>query len=213
MASLLAMPSRAQELTYDVGVVARLASDTVYHGTTETFGEPSIGLDLQWQPTGGVVLGLEAHAATVGAVRQRHSSVSAYLGYGRAFADRWFIDGAIARREFPSSPKPWQYTEVKAQLSHERGFSLSLDYAPDYYAHNTEAFALELNQRAFFRPGWFYHASVGAVELSNERFTDYHYASVGGGFARGRYSLDLSYGWNSEDGVDQFGPEPLRSPE
>ncbi|MEO0574530.1 MAG: hypothetical protein AAF004_03640 [Pseudomonadota bacterium] len=188
------------------------ASDVIYHGTTETMGQPSVGINAQWQPNDWFFAGFEAHTARVKTVRQRQNSYSGYVGGVWTLNDQWAVNLSVQHREFPGGVKAWEFTELKTELSHENGFKARLDYSPNYYAHKTESYVAEFGGTTFFRPNLYYEWQIGAVTLQSERFTDYQYARLGIGYTRQRMTLDLSYGWNSEDGQPQFGLAPLRSP-
>ncbi|MEL7536530.1 MAG: hypothetical protein AAFZ58_02505 [Pseudomonadota bacterium] len=210
VSACLAAPLCAQ--ADDFGLVIQASTDTIYHGTTETFGEPSIGINAQWQPDENLFVGIEAHTSQVDGVRQRHSSYGAYVGTAWELDDNWLVNVAVQHREFPGAPKEWASTELKAEITNKKGFALRLDYSPDYYSHDTEAFVAEIGQQRFVTDQAFYSWKAGAVHLSNDRFFDYQFAEIGAGFAHRRYTVSLAYGWNSEDGRDLFGAEPVRSP-
>lgn len=195
----------------DVGVVVQSATDTIYHGTRETGGEPAFAASITWQPSSRFFLGASGRLSPVGQGRQRHSSYDLFAGTAWSLGERWLSTVAVQRREFPGAPKAWQYTEYKLELQHTNGFRGRLDYAPDYYAHDTQAAILELEKTTFLSEHWYWNLQWGVAELSRAELDDYHYARIGGGYTAGRLTLDLSYGWNSDDGTVLFGPGPLRS--
>lgn len=195
------------------GIVTQVSSDWIYHGTTETRGEPTVGINLEWHPNRHWFVGLEAHEARTSAERQRERSIMGYLGFGWQAAPDWYATISLQQREFPGSTKEWDLTEVEVELSHQGGFSLAVDYSPDYYEHNTTAVATELKYRHRFGQQRTLYGTVGALEFGRRGLPDYRYAQVGGTVSWGSTSLDLSYGWNSADGDTRFGREAIRSPE
>ncbi|MEM8548948.1 MAG: hypothetical protein AAGF46_12385 [Pseudomonadota bacterium] len=195
-----------------IGFVVQSASDTIYHGTPETGGEPFLATTLTWQATDLFFAGASARVSPVPNQRQRHHSYDLFAGTSLAIDSNWLTTFSAVRREFPGSQKAWQYTEYRLELAHERGFQVRLEYAPDYYAHKTEATVLELRNTHFLGRHSYWQIGAGGVALSRKNLPDYYYAELGVGVSSARWTLDVSYGWNSEDGSDLFGGPPIRSP-
>jgi len=196
----------------DIEVVALASSDWWYHGTTETGGNPAIGLAIDWEISDRVFVGVEAHQAEVDSVSQRHRSVMVYAGSGLAVTDQWYLSGTVAHREFPGSATEWDFTEFTVALNYSGVWTFSLDYSPDYYEHNTQAWTTELGYRRDLGERFFAYASVGAVTLTSSRFTDYRFGQLGGGVRWRRAVLDLSYRANSEGDSTSFGRADLSDP-
>ncbi|MEL6869152.1 MAG: hypothetical protein AAFO81_05075 [Pseudomonadota bacterium] len=195
----------------DIGVVLQSASDTIYHGTPETRGDPSFAASVTWQPHKRFFAGTSGRLSPVSSERQRHSSIDVFVGTAWSIGDDWLSTLSVQRREFPGAPKAWQYTEYKVELTRFDGWRASLDFALDYYAHNTRAAIVELEKTTFWSDHWYWQVQAGAAELSATRLDDYHYARISSGYTAGRVTAELSYGWNSEDGTIIFGPGQLRS--
>lgn len=197
----------------DTRVVVQAASDWVYHGTTETFSQAALGANIEWQGRSAFFAGVEAHQGVTPATQQRHRAVMAYAGYSQRFSEHWHGSATFARRFFPGAFKEWNYNELKLELAHASGWSMKLDYAADYYDHDTTALVGEVGYRRAFGEQQYGFASGGAAQLGAERFSDYEFARLGAGWSKARVNVEVSYGWNSEDGRPQFGDERLRSAE
>ena len=199
--SLLAGIAHANELE----IVALASSDYIYHGTTETNGNPAVGFAIDWQVTQRGFFGVEAHQAEVDGQPQRHRSVMVYAGAGFELGTDWFATAVVTHREFPKAVKEWDFTEFRLQLDHQSGWGATFDYSPDYYEHKTEAYTAEVRYQRELNESLYLHGSIGAVELSARRFTDYRYGTIGLGYRLGNAVLDLSYLVNSEGDSADFG--------
>ncbi len=197
----------------EIGVIINAASDWIYDGTTETQGEPSIGINAEWRLLQSLFLGFDAREADVRRNRQRQRSVGAYIGLDQTFGNDWYTSFSIQHREFPGSLAEWDFTEFIFQLAYQDNWLLSLDYSPDYYERDTEGYGGTLSYSHNFNRNTYWSAQVGSQQLSEQRFTDYHYANIGIGYSASRLNVDLSYGWNSENGTILFGQQPLLSPQ
>ncbi len=187
-------------------MVAQFSSDWVYRGTTETAGEPSLGLNIEWQATPTVFFGLETHQAREVGDRQRQRSVMAYIGSGFELSENWFATATIAHREYPGSTIEWDFTELGIDVSHSSGLGFALDYSPNYYEHDTPSIAAELrySKRLVKRAYWY--AELGAVELTAKNtFDDHQYAALGLGGSVRTFNLDIAYRWNSLGSDGRFG--------
>ncbi len=196
----------------DLEIVALASSDWWYHGTTETGGNPAIGFALDWEISDRVFAGIEAHQAEVDGPAQRHRSFLFYAGTGAPLTDDWYLSGIVSHREFPGSGREWDSTEFSVALDHIKGWTVSLDYSPNYYEHKTQAWITELGYRRDLGERFFAYASIGAVTLTSSRFTDYRFARVGGGVRWRRAVLDVSYRANSEGDSESFGAAALSDP-
>lgn len=206
--SLCSAVALAEPAAGSLGFVTQISSDWLYHGTTETLGEPVLGINAEWQSNGATFAGIEAHQARMPAEPQRQRSVMAYLGTGFALSESWFTTLSVQHREFPGSVKEWDFTEVSIDLAHRSGFGLRMDYAPDYYEHDIRAFAAEVRLSRPITPRSYWYAEVGALELSNEQsFDDHQYAQLGVGTSVSSLNLDLAYVWNSQGRDNTFGRE------
>lgn len=198
----------------EFGLVVQAASDWIYDGTTETRGEPSIGINGEWRPQSVIFLGFEAHQAKVAArtKQQGERSVAIYAGADHTFGKTWYTDLSLQHRAFPGAAIVWNFTEVALQLAYRDNWSLKLDYSPDYYKRNTTAFGTELAYTDNISSHSYWSLQVGMQELSEPQFIDYHYARFGVGISAALLNLDLSYGWNSEDESIRFGNQLIASP-
>ncbi len=197
-----------------LSVVAQASSDWLYHGVSETAGEPAVGVNAEWQLTPMLFIGVEAHEAHLpsGVVRQRQRSVMAYAGMGAALNDSWYASASLLHRAFPESRKSWDFSELQATLSHRNGLTVTASFSPDYYDHRTKAYHFELGYRRSFRDRAYGFTRLGALELTSERFTSYRHATLGGGLSLGRLNVELGYAWTSASSSDDFGRAPIDSP-
>lgn len=196
----------------DVEITAKAATDWMYHGTTETGGNPVAGLAFDWQLSEHSFVGLEAHQAEVESQPQRHRSVMIYAGTGRALSREWYGTISVSHREFPKSAREWDFTEFRLQLDHQNGWSITLEHSPNYYEHNTRSYAGELSYRRNLSNRFYTYASIGALELSGQQSSDYQYGQIGAGVRWGQVVLDLAYRANTEGDDGNFGQAALSDP-
>ena len=196
----------------EVEIVALASSDYIYHGTTETGGNPAAGLAIDWQVTPRTFFGVEAHQAEVDGQPQRHRSVMVYAGAGFELGADWFATATVTHREFPKAVKEWDFTEFRVQLDHQSGWGASFDYSPDYYEHDTEAYVAEVRYQRDLNPNLYVYGALGALEFSADQFTDYRFGTVGFGYRLGPVVLDLAYLANSEGDDTEFGRAAYSDP-
>lgn len=211
---LCSVPSnmvQAADKSGNLSLVAQTSSDWIYHGTSETLGEPTIGLNAEWQTPAGVFVGIEAHVAEQSnktSDRQRQRSVMAYLGRGFEWGTDWFATVTLAHREFPGSAKEWDFTELGFNLNHSSGLDFTVDYSPDYYEHNTPSVAFEARYSKTLGKQSYWYAEAGLVELTaSNTFDDHHYAALGFGASVKSINFDLAYRWNNRGSSSNFGRE------
>ena len=109
----------------------------------------------------------------------------------------WLASGALRYRKFFNSNKEWDYWEFSTKLRSRNGFAVSVDYAPDYYAHNTRAIVTQIEQFHEFNNRWYGVGSAGYAEFSEA--PDYGFASVGVGLRMGRSTAEVNFDWHSLD--------------
>ncbi|MEM7281555.1 MAG: hypothetical protein AAF438_07995 [Pseudomonadota bacterium] len=203
----------AQE-SANLSLVVLATSDWTYHGVSETRGEPSVGINLDWQPTRHLFLGVEAHQGRVSAERQREGSVMGYIGTGWSLSENWYGTLALQQREFPGSTKEWDITEFTTSFTHDSGLRASLSYSPDYYEHNTEAANIEIGYVHQSNRRWHWSFEAGTTEFFEDepRFVDYQYARAGIGLSFGRSNVNVAYAWTNASATETFGAESNESP-
>ncbi len=211
---VLSQPLAAYEnVSGEFGLVVQAVSNWVYDGTTETRDEPSIGINGEWRIKPTVFLGFEAHEASTVAEQQRERSIAAYIGIDRTLGKGWYTALSLQHREFPGSEIEWDFTELIFQVAYQKNWSLKLDYSPDYYERDTAAYGAELDYVRNFNSQSYWSVQVGVQEQVDSQFIDYEFVRFGIGLSTGSFNIDLSYGWNSEDGNVLFGNELILSPE
>jgi uncharacterized protein (TIGR02001 family) len=198
----------------EFGLIVQAASDWIYDGTTETRSEPSIGINGEWRLQPTVFLGFEAHDARVAAKakRQGERSIAIYAGVDRSLGKGWYTDLSLQHREFPGAVNEWNFTEVALQFAYRDNWVFKFDYSPDYYQQDTKAFGTELAYTRNINSRSYWSLQTGVQKLSESRFVDYQYTQFGVGISAASLNLDLSYGWNSEDGSIRFGNQRILSP-
>lgn len=213
--SLLASLSLATEVIAEssqLTVTGIAASDWLYHGTTESDGNPVVGANLEWNHAQGFFAGLQAHQAKEKGPRQRERALMGYVGYTLIRPEGWSPSVAVTRREFLDAVKDWQYTELTLQFQHANGVSIRADYAADYYAHKTRSLALEVDYGFMLSELWYGQVKVGRLELSNSRWLDHHYAQVSVGRLVQSLNVELTAHWNSRGDGQAFGQERYSEP-
>jgi len=199
-----------------LSIIAQVSSDWLYHGTTETAGEPVIGFNAEWQLSNTWFSGVEAHEGNVDGARQRQRSLMAYLGRGFELNKAWFLTATVQHREFPGGLKEWDFTEFAVDFSHRSGFGVSIDYAPDYYEHSVQAAATEFRYSDSIKGNNYWYAQVGALILWDDPWLgddDYQFAQVGVGSSIGAINLDVAYHWNSRGESDDFAGARFSDPQ
>lgn len=174
-----------------LSIYGLIANDWIYHGVSETAGNPNLGINIEYQASSIAVLGLTANEANVQGVRQRHRNITPYIGAEFAINDNWFGGVYIQARRFLDSAREWDFEEYSTTLSHQNGFSARLDYSPDYYSSGLTATTLALKFQRPVYQSLYATAAVGHVELGSEQ--DYQYGHVKLGFRYKRYSASLGY--------------------
>lgn len=197
-----------------LSVILQASSDWIYHGVSETNGEPTIGFNLDYQPLPHLFFGLEAHQGRVENLRQRQGSVMGYLGTGKTLFKNWYATLAIQHREFPGSTKEWDFTEFTNTFTHQSGFSTQVSYSPDYYEHDVEALHFQADYTHQTQSRWFWRVQAGATQFfsGGPGFVNYEHALVGIGTSVNRWNVTASYAWTSAGPDDDFGGAPIESP-
>ncbi|MEM1145678.1 MAG: hypothetical protein AAGI88_24150 [Pseudomonadota bacterium] len=210
---MLATPAYADEFK----LFARYDSDWIYHGVSETLGEPAVGLGLDWQSRSRLFAGMATYRMLDDSNAPRPWSTLIYAGVGAAVGERGFLSGSIQRRNFPTSNIPWNYTEFEVEYDLRIGprsrLRLRADYSPNYYSLDASAVTAEaefhhqLNDRIFIR------TRVGALEASDSSpLPDYHYGSLGMGLRLKPFVFDVSAHITSEADARIVGLETFSQP-
>jgi len=196
----------------ETSIIATTTTDWVYHGVSETRGEPSAGLNLEWIGDDDFFVGLELHDGTTRAERQRERSVMVYAGKDWLISPQWLLNVSVQHRDFPGGAKVWTNNEVEITASFSDRWSLSLDHSPDYYSHGSAASTLELAYAESLGERSYWRSKLGALEHNGGNASDYRYAEIGTGWSTGAINFDLSYLWNSNRRDELFGGDETTSP-
>ncbi|MEM7219368.1 MAG: hypothetical protein AAF515_13465 [Pseudomonadota bacterium] len=193
--------------------IALLAtSDWRYHGISETRRKPAIGIAFDWQVSETFFAGLEAHHAQVEGALQRQRSLMAYVGAGTRLGNDWYLSGSVSHREFPGSRKEWDFTEFEAQatrsLSSRSQVRFSVDYSPDYYEHNIQAWGIEGQYTMSLNDRWYVTLEAGRLAFSKQTAgPEYGYGRLGAGWRADNLLLEVSVNANTEGSDAAFGAE------
>ena len=200
----------AESLLDKVGVVAQVVNDWTYHGTSEVLGEPVVGLNAELSLDSQWFFGIEGHLARLrsSSIRQRQQAVAAYVGREFNLGQNWHSSVFLTHRLFIDSVAEWDFTELSADLTHDSGFTLRVDYSPDYYARDTPAVAFEAHFNRAITDRSYLYLMVGALEIADDAFLDHQYGSVGIGASLAAANVDAGYQFNSRDTDEFFGSEP-----
>lgn len=198
----------AQSPSDNLSAVVQFRSDWIYHGTTETLGEPVVGINIEWQTTSSFFVGIEAHRARERGDLQRQRSVMAYIGRGAELGQHWYATVSAQHREFPGSIKQWSFTEFETTFTHTSGWAIALNYSPDYYEHDTKSMGVEVSYSQPLGERSYWYGEAGALDLESDAFVDHRYAQFGVGRSAGSYNFDMSYVWNNRGSEQSFGGEP-----
>ncbi|MEO0437540.1 MAG: hypothetical protein AAF098_11600 [Pseudomonadota bacterium] len=195
----------------------RYDSDWMYHGLSETFGRPALGLALDWQSDTRWFAGVETHRMFDDSNAPRPWATMIYVGAGGKIGENGFLTGSVQRRNFPTSNIPWDFTEFEIEYDHQLTaqdrLRISADYSSDYYSLDTSAFAAEINYSRNLGDRLFVHAHLGAVNLADQSMLpSYQYGGVGGGLRFKRIIFDVSLNVTSESDARRVGLETFSEP-
>lgn len=207
----IGLPTHAGTLLDQIGVVAQVGNDWTYHGTSEVLGEDVIGVNVELSLYSQWFFGLETHRARLprNEERQRQQGLQIYVGREFTLSKQWHSSVSLTHRVFINSGAEWDFTELSADITHDSGLSLRIDYSPDYYARDSQAFAVEAQFNRNLTDRSYWYLLVGALELSDDDFLDHRYASAGVGASLASANLDIGYQWNSRRSDELFGVEPF----
>lgn len=179
-----------------LSVYIKASTDTIYHGLSETAGEPSIGINAEWQASELLVFGLYASEGRVDGIRQRHRALTPYIGLELALDEDWFAGTYVQSRRFFDGAREWDFEEFSLTASHQSGLSVRLDYSPDYYASDLSSMSIEVQYQEVFSEPFYYSLGAGYFDLDSQ--LDYQHANLKLGARYKNYTASLGYHWVSE---------------
>lgn len=188
------------------------ASDWLYHGTTETDGRPVLGVNAEYNHRSGFFSGIQGHQARESGPRQRERALMGYAGVSLGVSEHLSATVSASRRYFLQASKGWDNVEYSAQFQHSNGLGLKIDYAPDYYEHNTRATAVEISYLHRFADVWYAQLELGRLNLSNPRWLDHNYGALRVGRTWRAWSIEATGHWNSRGSDQNFGQETYSDP-
>ena len=182
-----------------------VSTDRLYHGVTESTENPSVNLRAELHQArwfAGSVLEYANEDSEI----ERHRSLTTYIGVDHQFRDSgWAVSGTSLFRKFIESNKEWDYWEFSTQVRTPSGFDFTVDYAPDYYAHNRKAIVSQVSRFHEFGSRQYLLGIVGYNAL--ERADDYFFGTVATGWMLGQTSAEIAFDWHNIDQDHRFGDE------
>ena len=200
----LAVQSSGADVQFNpvVNVFVEASSDQIYHGLSESNGEPGASISVDLQLSEGWFAGGTVSEANVEGLRQRQRSHLLFVGTGFALNDQWYLSGAIKRRDFVNSQKDWNYTEWELRLAHRSGLLMHLDYADNYYDHRNEAIASQVSWLRDINSTYYWGLGVGYLTLSAD--VDHIFGHANLGLSKDNLNVDLKYHWHNRKGIVRF---------
>ena len=202
----VALAATAAGAAADISVILDVQTDRGYYGMSESDGEATAAVHVEWQSAGGWLAGGSvARPFELSPERNengRKSPATVYLGRSWA-SSQGFVTASLRHRRYNNAPRDWAYEELSLQFSHRTGLALQLDYTDNLYDHDQEsihAFASwrgEVFAGAEVRVGFGWHAQAGGE--------DGRYAEVSVAKSVGRTLLDVGYGWHEQHGARHLG--------
>jgi uncharacterized protein (TIGR02001 family) len=154
---------RACEASADVSGALALVSDYRFRGVSQSGGEPSLQVNLDWSHPGGVFAGVLASTVKLGRTEPVSGvGLQAYAGYSGSLTSRVAWSGGLSAYVFPSVAQgSIDYQEIFLRVGSERwraGLYLSHDYygsgAPSAYVTISASHPLGDAVRVFAHAGW-----------------------------------------------------------
>lgn len=207
---LACAPARASEPTLTLFVV----SDRVERGTTETVGQPSVGVEGEWAFDEHAFVGaaIEQARDRDEVARQRQTRATLHAGLARAVGRRHVLSTTVARRTYPSAEADWDYTEFAVELAARDGFGAALSFSPDYYDRGAAATAFRVGYRRALGLHGYAYGDVGGVRFADDVEPSHVHARIGVGRSWQALNVELQAFWNDEGRDGRFGSERYSDP-
>ncbi|MEM7097198.1 MAG: hypothetical protein AAF541_02990 [Pseudomonadota bacterium] len=196
--------ANAGEVLSNVTLIA--TTDHLYHGLTESTQNPTILVNSEFTLGEHLFTGFVASVARADKSVERHQPITGYLGsdvpIGHFASTQWYLGTTATYRKFLKSNKEWDYWEFSTQIRNSQGFSASLEYAPDYYAHNTTALIGRVSYLNEFQGDHYVQYNAGYAGFSDT--TDYLFGDVSLGRIYGQSSIEIGYFWHNHPDEYRF---------
>ena len=189
VALLLSLSVQASEPVQTVSVT--LESDRLYHGLSETTHNPNLRVHSE-RIYERAFAGLALEASPFDITRERHMAATGYVGIRIPITDTgWSATTLGSYRKFIRSNKEWDYWEASIQLESSSGFAFALDYAPDYYAHRTNAWVPQISQFNQWGDHLYTFAKLGYGAFSNA--DNYLFSTLAVGWRARQSTIELAF--------------------
>ena len=197
---ILTLSAQAAESVQTVSVT--LESDRLYHGLSETTHNPNLRVHSE-RINESTFAGLALEASTFDITRERHMAATGYVGIRIPITDAgWSATTLGSYRKFIRSNKEWDYWEASVQLESSSGFAVTIDYAPDYYAHRTNAWVPQISQYNQWGDRLYTFAKVGYGAFSNA--DNYLFSTLAVGWRARQSTIELAFDGQTLDERQRF---------
>lgn len=198
----LLLPCCVQAATPVQTASITLESDRQYHGLTETTSNPNLRFHTE-RIYDRAFLGLAAEVAPFDRIRERHTALTGYVGLRTDIPNTdWSLTTAGSYRKFVRSNKEWDYWEGSLHLESDFGFAVTVDYAPDYYAHRTNAWVPQISQFNQWGDRIYTFAQVGYAAFSNA--DNYFFGTAALGWRVKQSTIELAFDAQTLDESHRF---------
>lgn len=196
------------------------STDNIYHGLSQTQGEPSLLIDGHYRGDNDLFAGLTLASVKLNPGPGTQLEVGVYAGRSVDLNPDWSVSAVLGFYSYPNAPValPYAYTEGIARLSWRERITVSASYSPDTSRYSTlgvnrhrPAQALEsLAHWPVYGP-WAAFAGAGYRHFAAPIAAGYAYGSAGISFAHGRWQADLSAIGTQERAKALFGYKATES--
>jgi uncharacterized protein (TIGR02001 family) len=187
-------------LAGSVGGFLAVSTDDLYHGLSETAGEPSLAAGFDYRTDRDVFAGLTAATVNLNPGPSAPVELGAFVGRAVEWGADWSGRVQLSHDEYPGDPSGvgYAYSEAVASLAWRELLTATLAYSPDATRFSTQGFnrhraaaAVEGAGHWPFAGHWVLSAGLGYRQFAAPIATGYAYGSVGLSVTGGRWQADL----------------------
>lgn len=198
----------------DFGGSLALTSDYIYHGISQTCGDPAAQADVHYRSAGGQAAaelfgGIWGSAGLAQAACGKAREVDLYAGYTAALGPDASATLMYTHYEYPGGAYTlerlaghrYDYDALEAQWAWQDRVYLTLAWTPDALrrsmeygvARNRSALSYGVQLHQPLRSGFSLSAGVGYDQIADPAGTGYGFWSTGVGYALGVVQLQAAY--------------------
>ncbi len=178
-----------------------LASNHLQRGVSRSSNDPSLSAEAHVQSADLWFAGVWASTSRVRQAEPTTAELAATLGLGTALGADWVVRGSYSHYETPwQDPDYYRYDELMVDLRWREALLLSATWSPDiarfapgFGARHGHVQAYEISYQHSLRGGFRAWAGGGYYDLADLFGDGYWYGSIGAGWGRGPWQLDVSY--------------------